>query len=328
VLLFGLSLLAGAIGLAALARSYAMLVPVAVLAGLGNSVFHPADYAILGASVDPRRLGRGYSAHGISGNLGWAVAPPFIVGLSGLFGWRVALLLAACAGFAVALLLAHQRHAFLDHRASAAGDGVSEAATLAQGARFLLTSPLLSAFAFFAFLATAQVGLQTFMVSGLVALYQAPLALATGALTGFLLGSSAGILTGGVVADRTRRHGLVASGGMLACGAFTLAVATVAAPTALIVVATTCAGFCMGLTSPSRDMLVRGITPPGATGRVFGFVYSGLDVGSSTTPLVFGWLLDRGEPRAIFVVAAILMAATAATVIQLRRPRIGVPAGS
>ena len=328
VLLAGLVLEAGAVGLGAFATSYGALVPVAVLAGLGNSVFHPADYAILNASVDARRLGRGYGAHGICGNVGWAIAPVFVVGLGSLFGWRAALLAASGAGLCVALLLAAQRHAFRDHREAAGAGAPRAGAARANGARLLLTAPLLSAFAYFAFLATAQVGLQTFMVSALVALYQAPLAAATGALTGFLLGGSAGILTGGVVADRTPRHDLVAVGGMLACGAFTLVVAGAAAPLALVAGVTACAGFSMGLTAPSRDLLIRGVTPTGASGKVFGFVYSGLDLGSSTTPLVFGWLLDRGEPRAVFVVAAVLMAATAATVMPLRRPRVAAPAGS
>ena len=328
VLLAGLALEAGAVGLGAFATSYGALVPVAVLAGLGNSVFHPADYAILNASVDARRLGRGYGAHGICGNVGWAIAPVFVVGLGSLFGWRAALLAASGAGLGVALLLAGQRRCFRDHRAAAGAGAPRAGVPGANGARLLLTAPLLSAFAYFAFLATAQVGLQTFMVSALVALYQAPLAAATGALTGFLLGGSAGILTGGVVADRTPRHDLVAAGGMLACGAFTLVVAGVAPPLALVAGVTACAGFAMGFSAPSRDLLVRGVTPTGASGKVFGFVYSGLDLGSSTTPLVFGWLLDRGEPRAVFVVAAVLMAATAATVMPLRRPRVAAPAGS
>jgi len=325
VLLGGLTLEAGAVGLGAFATSYHALLPIAVLAGLGHSVFHPADYAILNASVGARRLGRGYAAHGICGNLGWALAPVFIVGLSGVFGWRIALLAASGAGFGVALLLASQRRAFRDHRESA-GDRAARAGTsLARDARLLLTLPLLSAFAYFAFLATAQVGLQTFMVSALVALYHAPLGVATGVLTAFLLGSSAGILTGGVVADRTERHDAVAVGGMLACGAFTLVVAGAPAPLALVAPVMACAGFAMGFTAPSRDLLIRGVTPTGASGKVFGFVYSGLDLGSSTTPVVFGWLLDRGEPRAVFVVAAALMAATAATVVQLRRPRAASP---
>lgn len=319
VLLGGMSLLAGATGLAALAPSYWALIPVALLAGLGNSVFHPADYAILNASVDSRRLGRAYSIHSISGNLGWALAPVFIIGLTGMFGWRVALVAAACAGLTVVLLLASQKHAFADHRAPAGGRLASAPMGLADDARLLLAAPLLIAFAYFALLATAQVGLQTFMVSALVALYQAPLALATGALTGFLLGSSAGILVGGVLADRTQRHDLVAAGGMLLAATVTLTVAGSLPPPALLAVVTLLAGFCLGATSPSRDMLVRAATPTGASGKVFGFVYSGLDLGSSLTPLVFGWLLDRGEPRAVFVVAAGLMVATIATVVQLRR---------
>ena len=91
VLLGGMALFASSVALAGLVPSYWMLLPVALLAGLGNSVFHPADYSILNASVDPRRIGRGYSVHSISGNLGWAVAPTVVVGLTASSGWRAAL---------------------------------------------------------------------------------------------------------------------------------------------------------------------------------------------------------------------------------------------
>lgn len=328
VLFAGLALEATAIGLGALVTSYEALLPVAVLAGLGHSVFHPSDYAILNASVEQGRLGRGYAAHGICGNAGWAVAPVFVVALSELFGWRVALLAASGVGYGVLLLLASQRRIFRDHRASVDAGAARAGLGLVRDARLLLTLPLISAFAYFAFLATAQIGLQTFMVPALIALYEAPLGVATGALTAFLVGGSAGILAGGVVADRTARHDAVAVCGMLACGAFTLAVAAATPPLAMVVPVAGCAGFAMGFTAPSRDLLIRGVTPTGASGKVFGFVYSGLDLGSSTTPVVFGWLLDRGEPRAVFVVAALLAAATAATVLQLRRPRIAATAGS
>jgi MFS family permease len=106
----------------------------------------------------------------------------------------------------------------------------------------------------------------------------------------------------------------------------TLSIATGALPLALLAVAMVLAGFCLGVTSPSRDMLVRAATPRGASGKVYGFVYSGLDLGSSITPLVFGWLLDLGAPRTIFVVAAGLMLLTIVTVVQIRRH--GAPAGA
>jgi len=313
VLLSGLALFASAIALAGSVSSYWMLLPVALLAGLGNSVFHPADYSILNASVDPRRIGRGYSVHAISGNLGWAVAPTVIFGLTAHFGWRAALVTVGSLGLAMVVVLATQRAAFVQSRYDTRGTGpVAEL-------RLLLSAPILSAFAYFAFIATALIGVQTFGVTGLMRIYDTPLALATGALTAFLLGSAAGILAGGFLADRTRRHDIVAVGGLVIAAGFMMLLATGALAPSLLPVILALTGLCHGATGPSRDMLVRAATPPGASGKVFGFVYSGLDLGSCLTPLAFGWLLDHGDPRMLFIAVAILMLMTIGTVVQVKR---------
>ena len=313
VLLSGMALFASAIALAGFVPSYWMLLPVALLAGLGNSVFHPADYSILNASVDPRRIGRGYSVHSISGNLGWAVAPTVVFGLTAHFGWRAALVTVGSLGLAMVVLLATQRAAFVQSRYDTRGTGA------VADMRLLLSAPILSAFAYFAFIATALIGVQTFGVTGLMRIYDTPLALATGALTAFLLGSAAGILAGGFLADRTRRHDLVAVGGLVIAAGFMMLLATGALPPSLLPVILALTGLCHGATGPSRDMLVRAATPPGASGKVFGFVYSGLDLGSCLTPLAFGWLLDHGDPRMLFVAVGILMLMTIGTVVQVRR---------
>ena len=313
VLLSGLALFASAITLAGSVSSYWMLLPVALLAGLGNSVFHPADYSILNASVDPRRIGRGYSVHAISGNLGWAVAPTVVFGLTAHFGWRAALVTVGSLGLAMVVVLATQRAAFVQSRYDTRGTGpVAEL-------RLLLSAPILSAFAYFAFIATALIGVQTFGVTGLMRIYDTPLALATGALTAFLLGSAAGILAGGFLADRTRRHDIVAVGGLVIAAGFMMLLATGALAPSLLPVILALTGLCHGATGPSRDMLVRAATPPGASGKVFGFVYSGLDLGSCLTPLAFGWLLDHGDPRMLFIAVAILMLMTIGTVVQVKR---------
>jgi MFS family permease len=174
-------------------------------------------------------------------------------------------------------------------------------------ARLLLSAPILSAFAYFALIATALIGVQTFGVTGLMRVYDTPLALATAALTAFLLGGVGGILVGGFLADHTRRHDIVAVTGLVAAATFMTLLATGALAPSLLPVILAVTGFCHGATGPSRDMLVRAATPPGASGKVFGFVYSGLDLGSCVTPLAFGWLLDHGDPRALFAAVAVLM---------------------
>ncbi|HUM14735.1 MAG TPA: MFS transporter [Candidatus Nitrosotalea sp.] len=322
VLLGGMALFASSVALAGLVPSYWMLLPVALLAGLGNSVFHPADYSILNASVDPRRIGRGYSVHAISGNLGWAVAPTVVVGLTASSGWRAALVTVGALGLVMVGVLASQRAAF----------GRSRHDTRGQGAvahlRLLLSAPILAAFAYFAFIATALIGVQTFGVTGLMRVYDTPLALATAALTTFLLGGAAGILVGGFLADHTRRHDVVAVGGLVVAAAFMMLLASGALAPSLLPVILGLTGFCHGATGPSRDMLVRAATPPGASGKVFGFVYSGLDLGSCLTPLAFGWLLDHGDPRMLFVAVGVLMLGTIGTVIQVRRSAQPAPASA
>jgi MFS transporter, FSR family, fosmidomycin resistance protein len=319
VLVTGMCLFSGAIAAAGIAPTYWALLPIAVLAGLGNSVFHPADYSIFNASVDARRLGRAYGVHSICGNLGWTAAPVVVVALAAHSSWRTALITVGGIGVAAALLLSTQSDTLADDRAATPRREAGEGGGLAADIRLLMVAPVLAAFAYFALLATAQIGLQTFSVTTLVTLYQAPLAVATGALTAFLLGSSGGVLLGAFLADRTRRHDLVAACGMSTGAVLTLALATGALALPALPVVMAVAGFALGMTTPSRDMLVRRATPRGASGKVYGFVYSGLDLGSSLTPLLFGWLLDRGEPRAVFVVAAVFMLLTITTVVQVRR---------
>jgi MFS family permease len=204
------------------------------------------------------------------------------------------------------------------HRAAGAG--------LRADVRVLLAVPILMAFAYFALLTTSTTGIQTFVVPALGAIYQMPLALATGALTIYLLGNASGVLTGGVLADRATRHDLVAAAGVLCAAALMVVLATGRVPLSLIAVVMALTGFSMGITAPSRDMLVRAATPRGSSGKVFGFVYSGLDLGSLVAPPLYGRLLDLGEPRAMFVVVAAVMLVMIATVIQVRRRVTPAPA--
>ena len=317
VLQAGFAVYATGIALMGVSTSYAMLVFCALVAGFGNSVFHPADYAIFNSAVDTRRLGRAYSIHSVLGSLGWAAAPPTMLGLTALVGWRGALVAVGGLGLLVGLVVTTQTRGLPDHRAAAR-------ATLARASvlgdlRVLGERPVLFAFSYFLLLAAAWVGLQTFGVPVIAALYAVPLASAATAVTGWLLGIGGGTLLGGMLADRTSRHDAVAAAGLFIAALLTFVAATAALPLALVVVVMALSGFCLGITSPSRDMLVRRATPAGASGKVFGFVYSGLDLGSAITPLVLGWFMDRGEPRHVFIFAGVVLLLTIATVLQVRR---------
>ncbi|MBI2525240.1 MAG: MFS transporter [Candidatus Rokubacteria bacterium] len=317
VMLTGLACVSSAMALASTATAYWMLLPVAVLGGLGNCAFHPAHYALLNAGVSRARLGRAYSVHSLCGNIGWILAPAVIIPLASQLGWRGALLTVGLAGVVAAALLASPTGTLPDHREEAAADAAGAAGSAA-GLRILATAPILMAFAYFAFLSMSIVGLKTFGVPAMVVVYGVAVPFAASALTGYLLGNAAGIVAGGALADRVRRHEVVAVAGMGLAALLALVLAAAVAPGGWLPLLMGATGFCMGLTQPSRDLIVRAATPIRAAGKVFGFVYSGLDLGSTVTPLAFGLLLDRGAPRAVFAISAALMVVTALTVLRVR----------
>jgi predicted MFS family arabinose efflux permease len=320
VLLFGMAAFSLALLLTGLATSYWMLLVLALLAGIGNSVFHPADFAILNAKVNPKRLGYAFSTHGIGGNFGWLAAPVFSIGISTAYGWRAATISAGVLGLLLTAVIASR---------SALSGTQTDAGTQrdkAQGARqrglkedvrALVAKPVLKCFAFFTFYSMALIGLQTFSVSVTTALYGAPLVTASAALTGFLFGGIIGIVAGGFAAAHSARHNLVAASGMLIGAALTLLMASGALPIWLLTGVMSLIGFFTFSTQPSRDILVRAATPPGATGKVYGFVYSGLDLGGSLSPLLFGWMLDQHLPQRVFGAAALFMLLAVATVVTL-----------
>jgi MFS family permease len=316
VLFFGLALSASGALLAGLAQGYSMLLLAAFVGGLGNSVFHPCDFSILNARVGKDRLGYAFSWHGIAGFLGYAAAPTYAIAMVGNWGWRGALLGAAVIGGAVIAFLIAQRDALYVEPADARrGGGPGLAADL----RVLASPPILMCFGYFLLIAVGFIAIQTFGVAAMIGLYGASPQLASLALSAYLLGAAAGIFTGGFVAVRTGRHDLVAVTGMAVSAAFIFVIASAWLPAAALPALFAATGFAGGVTNPSRDLIVRSSTPPGATGKVYGFVYSGLDVGSMLTPVYFGWLLDRGFAAAVFFSVVVSTVLTIGTVLQLPR---------
>jgi MFS family permease len=315
VLLGGIGLLAGGTLIAGLMPDVFWLFPLALVMGVGNGVFHPADFAVLNASVAPRRLGHAYSMHGIGGSLGYALAPVVSYGLGSMIGWRHALVLLGAIGLVALAVLATQRHAL----ASRAHDAVVPRHTLAGSVELFRQKAIVLCFLYFAVLTLATIGIQTFAGTALNAAYGVPMALATSALTAYLLGSTTGILAGGFLAAHTARHDRVAASGLFAGGALMLLVGAVPAVANLAIALFAVTGFALGATGPSRDMIVRGATPPGASGRVYGFVYSGLDLGATIAPVAVGTLLDQGAPRALFIAVAVCLFLAIGTVLQVRR---------
>ena len=320
----------------ATAPNYAMLVVGCMLAGLGNSAFHPVDYSILNARIPPPRLARAYAVHSVAGNLGWALAPVFLVGITGLAGWRVAI-------GAAGLLAAGALALVWTHRTLLAGAPVSVLGTAARAPRAAAAGPAESAlgfmrlpavwlsFLFFFTLAVSFGGIQTFGPEAARMLHDVAPAWAAMCLTVYMLSSAAGTLVGGWAAgDESRAESIVGAGYAVAT-VVSLVLALVAMPAWVVPVLFGLMGFGSGTAGPARDLLVRRASPPGATGRVYGLVYSGLDAGMAIAPAAFGWMMDRGMPGAVWLGIALfqgLLIANAMSVGRAAGRRAPVPAGS
>ncbi len=298
VLLAGLGLLAlSAVGFA-LSNNYPMLVLCAAVAGLGNSVFHPADFTVLNRRVSPARLAHAFSTHGVLGTLGWASAPVFLAGIASLAGWRVAMGAAALLALAV-LVLVYAARALLD------GPSVQpepvKATTRSHALAFLRLPGVWMCFAFFFITAIALGGVQTFAASALAELYGIPLALALSAISIYMVSQGAGMIAGGFVAARIGHHDRVIAVAFALSGTLCVLIGSGGVPGVFTLVLLGMVGFGAGMAGPSRDLLVRAASPRGATGRVYGVVYSGLDVGMSLAPLMFGAMMDHRHPGWVFI---------------------------
>ena len=331
LLVAGLALLALSIALAGIVASYWMLLPLALIAGLGNSVFHPADLSILSHRVSESRLGRAYATHSIAGTLGYATAPVLITALAAYGNWRLALGVVGCVGLCVALALYVGRSRLI-YAPTYVAARPADPGQRRPGYLQVVGSPVvLMAFAYFAMTAFAGSGLQTFSITALVSGYGAALKIATFGLTGYLVGSAGGMVLGGFLADRTRHHHRVAMGGIAVAASLMLVMSAIAGYAPAILPVMTLAGIANGITAPSRDVLIRRAAAGAGMGSVFGFVYSGFDLGSSTAPLLFGALLDHHAPHAVFIAVACAFALAVPTVMQVQHRaarRQQVPAGA
>ena len=294
--------------LASAAQGLDGLLLAAALAGLGNSPFHPVDFTILNKRVSPARLGHAFSVHGITGNLGWAAAPVFQLSIVHATGsWRWALVACAAWALLVLALLIWQRAAIDDSAVAnrpAAHDQGSEPGTFS----FLRLPSVWLCFSFFFFSTCALSAIQSFSGPALSKMYELPLSATAYVVTGYTVAGALGILTGGFLAVRAAHLERVI-GVCLAAAALLLAIVGSGVLSAtLAMVVTALAGFGAGLAGPSRDMLIKRASPPGATGRVYGTVYSGLDIGFALAAPVFGAILDGGRPDGVFYGAALALA--------------------
>jgi FSR family fosmidomycin resistance protein-like MFS transporter len=292
--------------------TYPCLLVAAALAGIGNAVYHPADYSILSAAISPSRIGRVFSLHLFAGYFGSAIAPALVLFLAAIEGFRVAIAVVGCVAFFVAVplvldILKRSAHA---RKVKAASRPQPPAAMPSVR---LLTPAVLSLTGFFALISLSTTGINNFAGPGLQGSQAMSLGAANAALTGFLFASALGVLAGGMIADRTIHHNAVAAIGFVATAILVLLVAVLSLPGLAVIALLTTAGFCSGLIQPSRDMMVREAVPEGAAGRVFGIVTTGFNIGAAIGPVIFGFVLDHGRPAWIFGITAGFMAITALT---------------
>jgi len=290
--------------LASVAESYAALMAVAVLAGLGNAPFHPVDFTILNQRVSTPRLGYAFSVHGLSGNLGWAIAPVFFTVMGSLWGWRQAFG-AAAALYALVLLILVLNRASLKTEAAVHAQG---SAGGAHDLAFMRLPVVWWCFAFFLLSTVTLAVVQNFSVPILKALHGVSLEVASMTLTAYMLCGAVGMLIGGFVAARWPRWSDRVVAACMAGAAVLMALCASGlfgqAGTLWVLAGT---GFAIGVGGPSRDLMIKKATPKGATGRVYGLVYSGLDVGFALSPIFFGALMDRGLYQATLLGAALVL---------------------
>ena len=298
--------------------TYWALIGFAGLAGLANSVYHPANYSILSASVSAERMGRAFSLHTFAGFAGAASAPLTMALVLQYGDWRAGLWLAAGLGAIVVVLLLAGQGLLINTREAHPSAAESGRAPDAVGLRLLFSKPILMCFAFFVLISISAGGLSGFGVVAFIDLHGMALSQAQLALTIYLIGNAVGILVGGTIADRTVHHERVAMIGFLATAGIIFLIGIGTWPGLGVIAAMGVAGLLFGMIMPSRDMLVRAVTPPGQTGKVFGFVTAGFNVGGIVTPVLFGWVLDSGNPRLMFVLAPLFMLIAAGTVLATR----------
>jgi MFS family permease len=316
VLMYGVGALAVSALVLASAGSYPGLMAAAAVAGAGNAIFHPADFTLLNRRVSSARLGHAFSVHGLTGNLGWAAGSVVMAGVAAASSWRIAAMTAALFGFAVLALLMLRRRVLAEAAAAEVAAPGQSALPAAGSLAFLRSGAVWLCFAFFLITTGAFGVLQNYAPSILHNVYGLALPLASLGLTGYLLGSAAGMVAGGFVGGRFEDSDFIIAPALTVSALTALLLASGLAPSLAILPLMALIGFGVGVAGPSRDLLVRRAATAqfGSTayGRVYGFVYSGLDIGLAMAPLVFGPMLDAGRYAApLFGVAGLQVAALA-----------------
>lgn len=305
VLLAGLALMAGSTALMGLLPIYPVLFVLSILAGLGNSVFHPCDYSIMNATISEGRIARAFSYHMFGGYIGYVAAPISMTAIGSVLGWQTAIVLAGATGLGIFAILWGGSRDFRDSTHERAESGQAQE-TFQASVKALTSTPVIMCWLFFFVVAMGQMGLMTFVPTLMNEIYAFDLK-ASGAFVSIMIGAvMVGVLCGGYLADHIRKPDIIVTCGYVIATLLVAAIWYLELASWQLYGIFAIVGFMYGVAFPSRELLVRAATPKGASGRVFGFVYSGMDFGAAITPILFGWFVDNGIPRMAFLCVAIL----------------------
>jgi MFS transporter, FSR family, fosmidomycin resistance protein len=319
VLFVGMFVLSGAITLAGLTESYWALLVLFMIAGAGNCVFHPCDYVILSSSIGEDKLGRAFSIHSFSGSAGFFAVPLLMPFLEGLTDWRTALFISGICGLVIAVIILLLQGVLID----TASRKKKEAGQLRRTKDALFSRRILSHFVYFITSSAATSALAGLTIVVLVAHYGVTKSLAGFVLLAYLVAASVGVIAGGIIADKTKRHDLVLIVTMLIAAVTTAIAATGFVTFWVCVVMLVIAGVTKGVVAPSRDLMVRNDAPPGLLGGVVAFVTIGFTIGNGAAPAVAGWLVDVGSPLNVFWFAAGMAFVSIACVLVARQDAPG-----
>lgn len=322
VLIGGLAIEAVAIGMFGFATAYWQLLILAAIAGIGHTVFHPADYAILSARVSEERMGRAFSIHSATGYVGFAVAPIFMAGVAELWSWRASFILIGIIGLIAVLILLTQSEALRDDGTVKKGkDAPKTAAAPAStmdGLRLILSLPILMCFLYFVLHQMGGGGIRSFLVATLGVMYDTPEVVAATALSAFTIGSVVGILSGGWVADKFGPRIMTAIATLVPAAIIIALLGWIDIRGVLLIALLAISGYLIGLLIPSRDILLRSVTPPGSMGKVMGFASTGSNLGGALIPVVLGYILDTAGGPWVFWICALFIGAAFLTFITAK----------
>ena len=323
VLFAGVGLLALAALTYSQSNGYAMLVLGAVIAGCGNGIFHPVDYTLINHKISPPNLPYAYSMHGVTGYLGWAAAPAFMVGIAELSDWRIAFLSASCLEALVLLVLWLNRSRLIDNVQERRADSDADAQASANSGQansafaFLKLPAVWLCWMFFFFSMASTSSLQSFAPSALLNIYGVAISAGSYFITLLALGSAVGILFGGYLTAKLKTPEKIVSSCLTLTILMCLLLASGFVPVNIIPILFCAMGFGYGVLAPSRDLLVKQVTPQGVSGRVYGIVYSGIDLGAAVGPFIFGFFMDAGLPKALFIGIALFQLMIIPTVLKV-----------